>query len=112
MIQEKKAAAYYPGWREKIQKLQKGDCVFLYQNGIGIIAYGLADGKLRKKDYDGYTDYEYYMNLMDFQTLKTPMSASDMRKIANKDFPFRMTMYSISEETKEAFINDIKENRL
>ena len=86
--------------------------MFLYQNGIGIIAYGLADGKLRKKDYDGYTDYEYYMNLMDFQTLKTPMSASDMRKIANKDFPFRMTMYSISEETKEAFINDIKENRL
>jgi len=25
MLREHKAAAYYPGWREKIQKLQKGD---------------------------------------------------------------------------------------
>ena len=112
MIREKKAAAYEPGWREKIQKLQKGDCVFLYQTGQGIIAYGIADGKLGKQDYHGQTDYEYNMGLTDFQTLKTPMSASDMKKIANKDFPFRMTMYSISEETKEALIKDIKENRL
>ena len=112
MIQEKQAAGYYPGWMEKIQKFQKGDYVFLYQTGVGIIAYGVADGKLKKKEYEGHTDYEYYMNLMNFQILKTPMTASDMKQIANEGFPFRRTMYSISEETKEAFIKDITAKRL
>lgn len=64
MINEQKAAAYYPGWREKIGKLQRGDTVFLYKSGYGIIAYGTADGKLEKKDCDGYKDYEYYMHLV------------------------------------------------
>ena len=112
MICEKKAAAYYPGWMEKIQKLQKGDCVFLYQSGKGVIAYGIADGKLEKKDYDGNPDYEYYMRLTDFQELRIPMSASEMKRIANKGFPFRMTMYSLSEEVKNAFIDNIRKNHL
>ena len=39
MLTESKAAAYYPGWREKIQKFQKGDIVFLYESGKGIRTY-------------------------------------------------------------------------
>ena len=44
MIKEHKAAAYYPGWREKIEKLQKGDTVFLYKSG-NVFRYVLANAR-------------------------------------------------------------------
>lgn len=108
MLREHKAAAYYPGWREKIQKLQKGDMVFLYKSGTGIIAYGVADGKLQKADCDGHPDYEYYMNLNKFVILKKPISASQMKDITNQGYPFRTTMFSISEEAAKLLINTVK----
>lgn len=108
MISEHKAAAYYPGWREKIKKLQKGDNVFLYKSGTGIIAYGVATGKLEKQDCDGHTDYEYYMKLDKFKELKIPFTASEMKVITNQGFNFRQTMFSISEESRELLIKEIK----
>ena len=108
MLREQKAAAYYPGWREKIQKLQKGDTVFLYKNGTGIIAYGIADGKLQKAECDGHPDYEYYMHLDNFVELEAPISAAKMKKVTNQGFPFLMTMFSLSEEAAKAFIASTK----
>jgi hypothetical protein len=96
MLREHKAAAYYPGWREKIQKLQKGDTVFLYKSGTGIIAYGIADGELQKAECDGYPDYEYYMKLNKFVILK---------KVTNQGFSFRGTMFSLTEEAAKAIIS-------
>jgi len=98
MLRDRKAAAYYPGWREKIHRLQKGDTVFLYKNGVGIIAYGIANGELHKAPCDGYDDYEYYMYLDKFVILKKPITASKMKEIANCGFQFRQTMFSISED--------------
>lgn len=108
MLREHKAAAYYPGWREKIQKLQKGDIVFLYKSGTGIIAYGVADGKLQKVDCDGHPDFEYYMNLNKFVILNNPVSASQMKEITKQGYPFRTTMFSISEEAAKQLINIMK----
>lgn len=112
MIDEQKAAAYYPGWREKIQRLQKGDYVFLYHSGAGIVAYGIADGVLRKKDCDGHKDYEYYMHLNDFKKLKKPITANEMKVLAKKGFPFPQTMYTISDQVKNIFVREIEEKRL
>jgi hypothetical protein len=112
MLNEQKAAAYYPGWREKIEKFQKGDTVFLYKSGYGIIAYGVATGKLMKKDCDGYHNYEYYMKLDDFKQLKKPFCASEMKKVANQGFQFRQTRFSISEESKDLLIEEIRNNYL
>ena len=112
MVAEHKAAAYYPGWREKIQRLQKGDYVFLYQSGQGIVAYGIADGILRKKDCDGHKDYEYYMNLDNFKKLSKPITANEMKELAKKGFPFPQTMYTISDNVKNIFIKEITTNRL
>lgn len=108
MMYEHKAAAYYPGWREKIQKLQKGDTVFLYKSGTGIIAFGVADGKLQKATCDGYADYEYYMHLDKFIKLQTPISAAKMKELTNQGFPFRTTMFSISEEAAKILMETIK----
>jgi len=108
MLKEKKASAYYSGWKEKIEKFQKDDVVFLYQTGVGIVAYGKAEGRLRKNDWEGNKDEEYSMILDDFVILKKPMGASAMKKAANKGFPFRTTMFSIDEESKNLIINEIE----
>ncbi len=108
MLRDHKAAAYYPGWREKIKKLQKGDTVFLYKSGTGIIAFGTADGKLQKADCDGHPDYEYYMHLDKFTVLQKAISAARMKEITNQGFPFRTTMFSLSEESAKAIIDVTK----
>ncbi len=112
MLREHKAAAYYPGWREKIERLQKGDCVFLYKSGTGIVAYGTASGKLEKKDCDGHKDYEYFMRLEKFKTLSRPLSASRMKEVTGQGFSFRPTLYSISGECSEILIKEILKNHL
>ena len=112
MLNNHKAAAYTSGWMEKIDKIQKGDYVFLYQSGVGIVAYGIADGIVRFGNYDGGENNEHYMNLDPFFKLEKPMSPSEMKKIGNKGFPFLQTMYSISEEVQKAFVADIEKNRL
>ena len=108
MLEEEKAAAYYPGWRDKIARLQKGDRVFLYENGVGIRAYGIASGILNKKECDGKTDYEYNMKLNDFVKLKEPVSASEMKSVTGVGFNFRQTLVSISEEAADKLIDYIK----
>lgn len=112
MLREYKAAAYYPGWREKIEKLQKGDTVFLYKSGTGIIAFGIATGKLEMQDCDGHHNYEYYMKLEKFKKLKKPFAASEMKAVANQGFNFRQTMFSISEESRDLLIKEIKKKYL
>lgn len=112
MLKDHKAAAYYPGWREKIEKIQKGDTVFLYKSGNGIIAYGIATGKLEMQDCDGHQNYEYYMKLDKFKKLKIPFSASEMKAVSNQGFNFRQTMFSISEESRDLLIKEIKKKYL
>ena len=38
MLSNSKAAAYFAPWKNKIERLAKGDIVFLYQSGAGIVA--------------------------------------------------------------------------
>lgn len=112
MLREHKAAAYYPGWREKISRFQKGDTIFLYKSGFGIVAYGTANGKLEMKDCDGYADYEYFMHLDNFHILSKPMSAAEMKKITQQGFPFRTTLFNLSEECKDKILKEIHKNYL
>lgn len=112
MLKEKKAAAYCPGWKEKMEKIQKDDVIFLYKSGEGIVAYGKADGKLKKKEWEGVPEDEYYMYLEDFNILKTPMDAAKMKKISGRGFMFNTTLFSIDEETRDKLIKEIKKSHL
>lgn len=107
MLKEHKAAAYDCGWKEKIQKFQKGDTIFLYRSSIGIVGYGKADGVLNKADENGKTDYEYNMHLENFVALKEPISAEKMKEIAGCGFNFRQTLFAISEEAAGKIIQSI-----
>jgi hypothetical protein len=64
MLSEKFAAAYFHPWKQKLTSLSKGDCVSLYQSGVGIVAVGKASGKLCVRAYHGNPDNaaeEFYM---------------------------------------------------
>lgn len=112
MLREQKAAAYIHGWKEKIDKLQKGDTVFLYQSGRGIVAYGTASGVLETAPCGGEPDGEHFQRLTSFHQLKKPMSASEMKKTADQGFGFRPTMFSISDESRDKLLAEIKKNYL
>lgn len=86
MIDERKCAAYR-STKEDIEHVQKGDKVLLYSNGKGIIASGVADGNLKKKEDKGEIDAEYYMSLVDFYEYIEPIVYEKIRDILQKADP-------------------------
>lgn len=108
MIKNHKAAAYCVGWKEKISKFQKGDIIFLYKTGAGIVAYGNANGILNKSAYNGIAEDEYSMHLDNFVVLKRSVPASEMKvavqNIASNGFQFRQTLCAIEENVAKELI--------
>ena len=85
MLQRQKAAAYFSPWKHKIERFSKGDIIFLYQSGVGIVACGHASGSLEKASYQGdpkYPDEEYFMKLNRFRRVEPPLSASEIKTIS------------------------------
>ncbi len=101
MLKERIAAAYFSPWKHKIENLSKGDVVFLYQSGVGIVATGKASGKLQIRNYHNeqkHTDEEYFMKLNQFYLLKSPMSASEVKGVTGVNHRFMSTMFGVDAE--------------
>ena len=102
MLARKKAAAYFAPWKHKIERLSKGDVVFLYQSGVGIVAVGAASGQLEKRSYQGnpqHPDEEYSMSLRQFKQLKHPISAAEIKEVTGVNYRFMSTMFAIDAES-------------
>lgn len=102
MLKETIAAAYFSPWKHKIESLGKGDIVFLYQSGVGIVAVGKASGKLQIRNYhkeQKHVDEEYFMKLNQFHLLGSPMSASEIKGITGVNHRFMGTMFGIDSES-------------
>lgn len=101
MLERGIAAAYVSGWKEKIDKLQKGDKVFLYKSGDGILSLGKVKSERKSEDWKRKEDDKYYVELADFRNIaeNNPIKPSEMKDIRGSGFPFRTTMYSIDNET-------------
>lgn len=96
MLKQEKCAAYFSPWKNKIDKIEANDLVFLYSNGQGIIARGIATGVLEKQDYDREEDAEHYMNLNRFQRLERgPLSPSNINDILGYTVVFNRTMIEL-----------------
>ena len=104
MIEHGKAAAYFTPWKHKIDRLDRGDTVFLYQSGVGIVAMGKASGNLEIAPYQGnpeHADEEHFMALEAFQRIDPPLPASEIKTITETGYVFRSTLFSIDEESGE-----------
>lgn len=102
MLTNKKAAAYFSPWKEKIARLGKGDLVFLYQSGVGVVALGEADGQLRKADYHSNPEHpeeEYYRKLNNFRTIDPPLTAAEIKKITGTNYVFMSTLFGLDEDS-------------
>ena len=94
------AAAFYDPWKFNIDRIKKGDTVFLYENGVGIVAYGTGSGSTLKKDRYDDKDECHYQELSDFKVLEIPISAAKIKKILNKNVVFLRTMSGMPDGQK------------
>ena len=111
MLTNKKVAAYLSPWKQKIERLCRGDVVFLYKNGAGIIASGSADGKLNKAPYHGDADEEYYMNLNMFFKVNPPLSAAEIRSIVGSKVIFNRTCIFLKPDFGRAILKACHERK-
>jgi hypothetical protein len=114
MLANKKCAAYFSPWKEKIMKLQEGDLVFLYSNKRGIIARGVATGIVQAADHEDengiHWDEEYYMTLHDFDILSSPMPAASICSAAGQRIMFGQTLTPLKGEAAKAIWDEITEH--
>ncbi len=111
MLQHRKAAAYFAPWKYKIERLSRGDTVFLYQSGVGVVAMGRASGKLEKAAYHGdskHNDEEYFMTLERFQLVKPPVPAAKIKEVTGTNHRFLGTMFSLDADSGNALIGYIQ----
>jgi hypothetical protein len=113
MMANGKAAAYFDPWKFKIERLARGDVVFLYQSGLGVVGVGEADGNLRKAAYQGKPEHEneeYFMLLMRFQRVSPPLSAAEIKGITGINHRFLSTMFGLDAESGKAVRKFLHEN--
>lgn len=93
------AEAYSNPWKHYIDKIKEGDIVFLYENGRGIVAYGEGSGetKIGHRNNDPSQDECHYQKLRNYTVLKTPIKASEIRKLLGKKIPFLKTMIPLKD---------------
>lgn len=95
MVNNGIAAAFYEHWKFKIDTLKKGDIVFLYESGVGIVGVGKASGQLEIKDYGKDVNETHQQKLTDYKTVK-PLSASEMKKLTGKNMRYLHTMFRVT----------------
>jgi predicted transcriptional regulator len=91
MMKYEIVSAFYGNWKKEIDTIKKDDIVFLYENGVGIIAYGKATGDTIVTDRNGDKDEMHYQKLNDFIKLDKPLKASLIKKILNREIVFMRT---------------------
>jgi hypothetical protein len=105
MVNNGKAAAYFEPGKYKIERLSKGDVVFLYQSGVGIVAVGEADGRLVKAAHHGnpaHADEEYSMKLLQFQMVSPPLTAAEVKQATGVNYVFMQTMFGLDADSGKA----------
>ncbi|PIW47114.1 MAG: hypothetical protein COW18_09375 [Zetaproteobacteria bacterium CG12_big_fil_rev_8_21_14_0_65_54_13] len=94
------AAAFYDPWKYNINRIKEGDVVFLYENGVGIVAYGKGTGTTKKKVRDGNKDECHYQELTDFTVLEKALTAAKIKMILGRNVVFLRTMAGMPDGQK------------
>ncbi|WP_040239305.1 hypothetical protein [Chromohalobacter japonicus] len=102
MLEERVAAAFEDGWKQKIERIRSGDVVFLYESGKGVVAYGVASGDVEKAPHEGRKDETYYQRLHDFKRLGASVSAKDIQQALGRKIRFVHTLTLLKDGDKLA----------
>lgn len=108
MLENEEAAAFYPGWKEKIGHIKDGDLVFLYQSGAGICAFGIAEGELRIRDHEGNEKECYSKSLGNFRIVPKPLTAKECKDATRTSMNFRKVMVLLPSDQGEALMNALE----
>lgn len=100
MLKEGVAAAFYDPWKFNINRIKKGDVVFLYENGVGIVAYGEGTGEVLVGDYGKDSDETHYQKLNGFKRLSKPLSAAEIKKTLGRNVAFLRVMSGMPDGKK------------
>lgn len=100
MVKDGIAAAFYGEWKFNINRIKKGETVFLYENGVGVVAFGKGTGVTLTRMHEGKKDECHYQELEGFTLLSTPISASEVKKTLNRNVVFLRTMSGMPDGQK------------
>ncbi len=100
MLTNEVAAAFYDPWKFNIDRIKEGDFVFLYENGVGIVAYGKGTGITKKKNRYDDIDECHYQKLSGFNILEKPLPAIEIKKILGRNVIFLRTMSGMPDGQK------------
>lgn len=89
------AAAFYDPWKFNIDRIKKGDRVFLYENGVGIVAMGVGTGKTIEIDHEDNEGECHYQELQEYKLLKKPMPSAEIKKVLKRNVIFLKTMSGV-----------------
>lgn len=101
------AAAFCDPWKYKIERIKKGDVVFLYESGTGIVATGIASGIIEKVEYDGKPEEAYQQKLDSYKKVR-PLNASEIKKVIGTNLIFFNTMFKIPPELGSKIIDHLE----
>ena len=116
MLVNKKAAAYYDR-EQSITNIRKGDTVYLYHTGVGIIECGKAKDDYKSKEINGDPDGEFFIPIK-LEWKIDPISEKNMAVAAweinermQSGHRFRQTVFSIAEDMANA-INKLRKEKI
>lgn len=97
MVTNGVAAAFCDPWKYQIERINEGDVVFLYENGVGIVGTGVAPREVEKEEYDGVAEDAYRKKLIDYRRVK-PLNARDIKKVVGGNLVFLRTLFEVPAE--------------
>ena len=111
MLQNKKAAAYFSPNKQRVERLAKGDVIFLYQSGVGLVAMGtVANAKVEKRAYHNnpqHAEEEYFRSLTNFKRLGKPLSPAKIKNVTGINHRFMGTIFAVDGESGRALAKRI-----
>ena len=111
MLAHKAAAAFYSPWKLNINRIKKGELVFLYENGKGIVAYGRGTGDVQLREHEGKKDECHYQVLDGFTILEQPLSAAAIKKALERNVVFLRTMSGMPDGQKVLDLIESKKDK-
>lgn len=96
----------------KLKYFNKGETVFLYKSGVGVIAFGIASGIVETIDGPSRGKKMYFTRLQKFKKLSKPVTIERIGAIANLDFSSDYDISMIHDEVLEPLIQEIERYHL